>query len=75
MGFKILGINVGHDSGATYIDDKGNISAINEERLSRKKMHHGFPYLAIDEVLSIQNTTIAQLTHIAVEGKKISLTN
>ncbi len=72
MSFKILGINVGHDSGATYIDDKGNISAINEERLSRKKMHHGFPYLAIDEVLSIQGTTIAQLTHIAVEGKKIT---
>lgn len=72
MKFKLLGINVGHDSGATYLDDAGNLSAINEERLSRKKMHHGFPYLAIEEVLAIQNTSIAQLTHIAVEGKKIT---
>src|SRR5687767_8365384 len=67
---KILGINIGHDSGAALIDN-GKMIAINEERLSRIKMHHGFPYKAIDEVLSINGTKIQDLDIIAVEGKDI----
>lgn len=67
---RILGINIGHDSGATLIDN-GKVFAVNEERLSRIKMHHGFPYLSIEEVLSIANLQPKDINLIAVEGKYI----
>ena len=67
---KILGINIGHDSGAAVLHDEG-FAAINEERLSRTKMHHGFPYRAIAEVLDISNLNINDIDCIAVEGKAI----
>jgi carbamoyltransferase len=67
---KILGINIGHDSGSALVMD-GRISAINEERLSRKKMHHGFPFLSLAEVLAIRGADYAGLDAIAVEGKRI----
>ena len=67
---RILGINIGHDSGATLIDN-GKIVAVNEERLSRIKMHHGFPYLSIEEVLSIASLQPKDISLIAVEGKYI----
>src|SRR3989304_6020957 len=66
----ILGINIGHDSGAALIDN-GKLVAVNEERLSRIKMHHGFPYLSIEEVLSIANLQAKDIGLIAVEGKHI----
>jgi carbamoyltransferase len=72
MSYKILGINVGHDSGATLIDSVGRLSCINEERLSRKKMHLGFPRLAIDEVLAIQGVSISELSEIAIEGRTMT---
>jgi carbamoyltransferase len=67
---RILGINIGHDSGAALIDN-GKIIAINEERLSRIKMHHGFPYKALDEVLSINKLSPKDIDMIVVEGKRI----
>ena len=67
----ILGINTGHDSGAALINDNEIIAAINEERLSRIKMHHGFPYKSIKEVLSIANISFKDLDVIAIEGKHI----
>jgi carbamoyltransferase len=52
---KVLGINDGADAGAALIQDGKIISAINEERLSRIKLHeghiHGFPVLSINKVL------------------------
>lgn len=67
---RILGINIGHDSGVALIDN-GKITAVNEERLSRIKMHHGFPYLSIEEVLSTANIRAKDIDLIAVEGKYI----
>jgi predicted NodU family carbamoyl transferase len=67
---KILGINIGHDSGVCLMKEDG-YTAINEERLSRIKMHHGFPYLALDEVLSINQLSIQDIDLITIEGKKI----
>ena len=40
---KILGISIGHDSGAAIVIDGNLVAAINEERLSRNKLHVGFP--------------------------------
>ena len=50
----ILGLHMGHDATACLINDKGDIlAAVAEERLTRVKYHTGFPYKAIEEVLSI----------------------
>ena len=48
---KILGVtSLFHDTGMAVVD-KGRIThAINEERLSRKKMHVGFPYRSLDYI-------------------------
>jgi carbamoyltransferase len=69
---KILGLNFGHDSGACLIVNGILISAINEERLSRIKMHCGFPFRSIDEVLSIGNYKLSDIDLICVEGKMIA---
>jgi len=68
---NILGINIGHDSGAAVLREGNVVAAINEERLSRKKMHHGFPYLAIDEALDMAGLTFDQLDVVSIEGLHI----
>jgi len=68
---KILGISTGHDSGASLVVNGKLVTAINEERLSRKKLHVGIPYRSIDKVLSISNLKFSEIDYIAIEGKKI----
>ncbi len=48
----ILSISDNHDSGACILKDGTIVSAVNEERLRRKKLIGGFPYLSIEKVLS-----------------------
>ncbi len=50
---KILGIWDGHDAGAALVDGNKIIAAVNEERLSRRKLDVGFPSLSIMECLRI----------------------
>ena len=69
---KILGINVGHDSGAALIVNSNLIAAVNEERLSRIKMYHGTPYMSINEVLNIGNIKLSEIDVICIEGKLIA---
>ena len=47
----ILGINDGHNSGASIFLNGKLICAISEERLSRKKNEYGFPKKSIDYCL------------------------
>ena len=47
----ILGLCDGHDSGATLLADGEVVSAVSEERLSRKKRSPGFPARAIEACL------------------------
>ncbi len=68
---KILGMNIGHDSGVCLMQNGKVLAAINEERLSRIKMHHGFPYRAIEEALAVSQASVGDLNIIAVEGKEI----
>ncbi|MBF0465350.1 MAG: hypothetical protein HQK88_12565 [Nitrospirae bacterium] len=51
----ILGIWDGHDAGAAIIEDNRVLVAINEERLSRRKLEAGFPVLSIKACLSALN--------------------
>ena len=53
-----LGLNISHDSSVALTDSKGNvISALAEERISRRKNHVGIPRKALDLVLSGNNYT------------------
>lgn len=53
---NILGICDSQDAGAAvFIDNRHNIAAINEERLSRIKLDGGFPQRSIQEVLKLKN--------------------
>lgn len=72
---KILGISLGHDSGASIISNGIVKAAINEERLSRKKLHTGYPTLSIKKVLQISNYKISDLDVITIDGKKIDPQN
>ena len=72
---KILGISTGHDSGASLVHDGILKVSINEERLSRRKLHIGFPIKSIKKVLEISNTKISEIDIIAIEGKKIDPQN
>ena len=51
-----LGLNISHDSSVALTDSKGNvISALAEERVSRRKNHLGIPRKALELVLSGSN--------------------
>lgn len=47
----LLGLCDNHDSGACVLKDGGLLFAVNEERLSRKKLQGGFPRLSIEACL------------------------
>ncbi len=47
----ILGIWDGHDAGAAIVDEKSVLVAVNEERITRKKLHVGFPSESIKSCL------------------------
>ncbi|MEO5355787.1 MAG: hypothetical protein H7844_00630 [Nitrospirae bacterium YQR-1] len=51
----IMGIWDGHDAGAAIIKDNKILVAVNEERLSGRKLDAGFPVLSIKECLRYLN--------------------
>jgi carbamoyltransferase len=64
----ILGVSVGHDSGAALIEDANLVFATNEERYSRIKNHNGVPLESIDACLEIANEKISK---VVIEGRRI----
>ena len=62
----VLGIHDGHNSSAALTIDGNLISAVAEERLSRKKHHYGFPSLAINALLSQANIKISDIDRVAM---------
>lgn len=65
---KILGIATQHDSGAAIFENGKCLAAVNEERLSRKKLHTGFPTLSLQEVFRISGVHLAEIDQIAMAG-------
>ena len=61
----ILGIHHGIDATAALIRNGEIIAIVSEERLSRKKLHTGFPYQSIPEVLKIADISASQVDTIA----------
>jgi carbamoyltransferase len=66
----VMGISPGHDSTVSIIDQDGNvIVVIAEERLSRIKLHNGFPYRAIEECLKVSNLNPDDINAIGIGFK------
>jgi carbamoyltransferase len=61
----ILGIWDGHDAGAALLRGDQIIFAINEERLSRRKLDVGFPRLSIGACLDYASLSAADIRRIA----------
>jgi len=65
MNNYILGIWDGHDAGAALIAGDRILFAVNEERLTRRKLEAGFPFLSIKASLSYAGIILADITEIA----------
>ena len=62
----VLGLSLGHDVAAALVQSGRVIAAVQEERLSRVKLHPGFPYLAIDEVLQTASVPPDDIGAVAI---------
>ena len=60
----VLGINPGWDSTAALVVDGQVVAAVEEERLSRVKMHLGFPHRAIPEALRVAGIDAADVDRV-----------
>ena len=67
-----LGLNISHDSSVALTDSKGNvISALAEERVSRRKNHVGIPRKALELVLKGSNHSDIEKIVIGSNSKLI----
>lgn len=71
---NILGIWDGHDSGAALLTDGVVVAAVNEERLSRRKLEVRFPSASIETCLRIGGVTPADIDTVAVCGSDVAKT-
>jgi len=71
---RVLGIGTEGDSGAAVVVDGRLIAAINEERLQRMKLVHGFPWKSIPAVLSLAGMAPEDLDAVLVGGQYDHLT-
>ena len=62
----VLGIWDGHDSGAAVVKDDKIIFAINEERLTRRKLEVSFPEKSIQACLKYLSLNIGDINHIGI---------
>ena len=66
----ILGVHVGHDAGASIVQNGKILAAINEERIRNLKHYSGTPTKSILEVLNIAKVNPSQVTTLAIAGLK-----
>lgn len=70
----ILGIWDGHDAGAALIRDNTILFAVNEERLSRRKLEIGFPSRAIEVCLKQSGISPSDVSTISCSTSDLSKT-
>ena len=63
---NILGIHDGKDAGVCLLSDGRPIYAANEERFSRKKLHFGFPYLSLRNLMETTGITPGDIDRVSV---------
>ncbi len=71
---KILGIWDGHDAGAALIKGDKILFAINEERLTRRKLEIAFPVRSIRACLNQTGTACDEIAEIAVSTSDVAKT-
>ncbi len=71
---KILGIWDGHDAGAALIEGDNILFAINEERLTRRKLEIAFPVKSVNACLEHTGTPIEEISEIAVSTSDFAKT-
>jgi carbamoyltransferase len=71
---NILGIWDGHDAGAAFLVDGRIAAAVNEERLTRRKLEINFPHRAIAECLRIAGVAPAAVDVVAATTSDIAKT-
>lgn len=74
MSKYIVGIWDGHDSGAAVIKDNRVLVALNEERLTRRKLEIRFPEKSINACLDYLNITAKDIDAVAVSTSDFSKT-
>jgi carbamoyltransferase len=62
----VLGIHDGKDAGVALIKDGELLYAANEERFSRNKLHFGFPYLSLQNMLSFTGISPKSIDRVCV---------
>ena len=66
----VLGVSAFyHDSAAALISNGKVISAIQEERLTRIKHDHSFPFKAINQILSDNKLSLSQVDYVVFYEK------
>lgn len=71
-GRYVLGLNSGHDASVTLADQDGRVvAAVGEERLSRVKLHMGFPFRAIEECLRVAGIEKGDVDTVALATKRL----
>jgi carbamoyltransferase len=72
----ILGVWDGHDAGAALLDGESGriVCAVNEERLTRRKLEVGFPVRSIEACLEEGGISVADVSQIAVPTSDIAKT-
>jgi len=71
---KILGVWDGHDSGAAMIDGNRILFAINEERLTRRKLEIAFPTRSIETCLEYTGTSPEEISEVAISTSDLAKT-
>ncbi len=62
----ILGISLGHDVSAAVVTDCRVVAAVQEERLTRVKLHSGLPVAAVAEAIDLAGISPEQIAACAV---------
>ena len=63
---NILGIHDGKDAGVALLSEGRPVYAANEERFSRKKLHFGFPYLALRNLIETAGINPREVDRVSV---------
>ena len=64
----VLGVSDSHDAGVALVRDGEILAAINEERLTRRKMFAGMPSRSLADVWSVAGIDPSEVTRVAVAG-------
>jgi carbamoyltransferase len=63
---NVLGVHDGKDAGVCLTADGKPVYAANEERFSRKKLHFGFPYLSLANLLETTGIKAHEIDRVSV---------